>query len=62
VCLAHGIIAKGQELPMPVDDNGCFLPVVRMPPSCHGREREDAHTDSNPDPLQANSRTYRPIK
>jgi len=29
VCIAHGIIAKGQALPNPVDDNGRFLPVVR---------------------------------
>lgn len=28
VCIAHGIIAKGQDLPCPVDDNGCFTEVV----------------------------------
>jgi len=31
VCLAHGVIAKGQDLPCPVDSNGCFTP--RSPPS-----------------------------
>jgi isoleucyl-tRNA synthetase len=27
-CIAHGIIAKGDPLPCPVDDNGRFLPIV----------------------------------
>lgn len=28
VCLTHGIIQKGGELPCPVDDSGCFTEPV----------------------------------
>lgn len=39
VCLAHGVIAKGKDLPCPVDGNGCFTDQV---PPVTGKNVKDA--------------------
>lgn len=39
VCLAHGVIAKGEDLPCPVDGNGCFTEQV---PPVAGKNVKDA--------------------
>lgn len=39
VCLAHGVIAKGKDLPCPVDGNGCFTDQV---PPVAGKNVKDA--------------------
>jgi len=41
VCLAHGVIAKGQDLPCPVDSNGCFTAEVPPVKGMHVKKADD---------------------
>eukprot|EP00566_Odontella_aurita_P004184 CAMPEP_0113545400 /NCGR_PEP_ID=MMETSP0015_2-20120614/11240_1 /TAXON_ID=2838 /ORGANISM="Odontella" /LENGTH=1181 /DNA_ID=CAMNT_0000445761 /DNA_START=46 /DNA_END=3591 /DNA_ORIENTATION=+ /assembly_acc=CAM_ASM_000160 len=40
VCLAHGVIQKGQDLPCPVDSNGCFTGEVPPVKGKHVKEAD----------------------
>mmetsp|Transcript_4791 Transcript_4791/g.5537 ORF Transcript_4791/g.5537 Transcript_4791/m.5537 type:complete len:1169 (+) Transcript_4791:89-3595(+) len=41
VCLAHGIITKGKDIPCPIDDNGWFTDLIEPVKGVHVKKADD---------------------